>query len=203
MLEVELVERSVDDVIAHAVYDPVARRQRYLKNRQLKGRQPGIVPIKVGQGSRVVDLQAPNTGLHASRAKKIAADNAAASQARQVAAIKAKLADLKAQLNKLLVQAKADQKSSASKSSTTKKSTAPSKPKTAAQKAAAKKSLAKAQKASAAAKKAAPNQPAKPTPTARTPQEQISHLRTVISDTEAKLRAAIESTRQKTASNGR
>lgn len=196
---------AVDDVLRHAgVYDPAARHLRYIQNRQLKGRRPAATPMsRVGQGSRVVDSEDHNSGAHVSLTKQ----QQAASEARQVAAIKSRLDGLREQLNKLLAEQKADNKSSDSKKSSDsstsdkKDSSTPDKPKTAAQKAAAKKALKKAQEERAKDQKAAPDQ--KDKPEARSTQEKIDHLRSVISDTEEKLRAAIERARNKTASNGR
>jgi hypothetical protein len=194
---------EVDDVIAHAVYDPVARRQRYLKSRQLKGRQKNFVPPppKVGQGSRVVDAENANSSLHVNRTAAIQA----ASTARQAAAIRGRLSDLKAHLAELLAQKKAaatsSSKTASSKTAAKKTASTPAKPKTAKQKAAAKQALKKAQATRAKTQKAVPNK--KPAPTSLTLDEQITKTRAVITDVETKLRAVVDSARTQTASNGR
>lgn len=196
---------TVDDVIQHAVYDPVARRERYLRNRQLKGRHPAQTPPpKAGLGSRFVDSAMPVSTRHSQTS--LAAQRQAASESRQVAQIKERLSGLKEKLQTLLAQQKkessssSDSKSSDSSSSKSEdKSTGPDKPKTAAQKAAAKKALKKAQQERANQQKTEPDK--KDVKTPPTTEEQISHLRSVISDTEERLRAAIA--RTQTASNGR
>lgn len=193
---------EIDDVIAHAVYDPVARRQRYLKSRQLKGRQKGAVQPtpKVGVGSRVVGDN-PASSLHVNLTQAAQA----ASTARQVSAIQGRLNDLKAHLNELLAKKKQEATSSSSSDSSKSESkdskTSPSKPKTAKQKAAAKEALKKAQKERAKDQKAEPNKPEGGTSLSL--DEQITKTRAVITDVETKLRAAIESARTQTASNSR
>lgn len=196
---------EVDDVIAHAIYDPVARRQRYLRKRQLKGRQPGQqgAPFpKAGQGSRVVDANMPGSTRHVNLTELAAKHSAE----RQIAAIRGRLSALKAHLAELLAKkkqastsSKPATKSTASSSAT--KPATPAQPKTAKQKAAAKASLKKAQLARASQQKAVPNQvtPA----TTLTLDEQITRTRAVIADVETKLRTAIEQLRTQTASNGR
>lgn len=198
---------EVDDVIAHAVYDPVARRQRYLKGRQLKGRRPGLVTPtpKVGVGSRVVDSGGARSSIHRS-APGSAAAKQAASNARQVAAIQGRLSDLRAHLSELLAKKKAEATSSSSSDSSksdtkdTKKSSTPQH-KTAKQKAAAKESLKKAQKERAKDQKTEPDK--QEGGTSLSLDEQITKTRSVITDVQTKLRAAIDSARTQTASNGR
>lgn len=198
---------DVDDVLAHAgivqhAYDPVARRQRYLKTRRLKGRQPGQHPQpapKMGVGSRVVEGGNPRSSFHAAPNKTAARQ--AASVARQVAAIQGRLDSLKSHLNELLAKKKAEASSSSSSNSKEKSSTdtstaknaGPAPPKTAAQKAAAKKALAKAQDARAKEQKATPD--AKEPKTSLSLDEQISKTREVISDVEAKLKSVKEQAR--------
>jgi hypothetical protein len=171
--------RSVDDVIHSAFnkshYDPAQRHERYLRSRQLKGRQSGGQQLTGGggQGSAPPGLSAHvnRTAIH--------------------------LAEL---LAKKKASSSSDSKSSDSKSSKSgdgQKSTN-NQPKTAAQKAAAKKSLEKAQKERAKQAKATPDK--KPDMTL---DEQISHTRAVIADVETKLHVAIEQARNQTASNGR
>lgn len=189
---------DVEDVIAHAVYDPVARRERYMRTRKLKGRQPvGRTPPKAGVGSRIVDANAPLSTIHVSAT----AARQAESDARQVAAIQGRLSKLKAHLAELLAQKKASStskpKSSSSTSKTDTKKTTNSKPKTAAQKQAAKESLKKAQEARAKEQKATPDK------TPLTLDEQITRTRAVIADVETKLRAALDRAHPQTASNGR
>ena len=202
---------DVDDIIAHAVYDPVARRQRYLKTRQLKGRQKGTAPQpapKAGVGSRVVETGRSDSSLHPSGQVNRTKAAQAASNARQVAAIQGRLGKLKAHLNELLAKKKTESKSSSSSDSSkseTKDSTkASSEPKTAKQKAAAKEALKKAQKERAKDQKAEPNKPdTQEGGTSLSLDEQITKTRAVITDVETKLRAAINSARTQTASNGR
>lgn len=206
---------EVEDVIAHAVYDPVGRHLRYLKSRQLKGRQPGrninAVP-KIGLGSRVIDANRPMSGKHVPTHATTAAVQAA-SNARQIAEIRGRLSSLKAHLAELLAKqkqaatkAKKSSSSNSSKTSSTKPQTAAqkaaaNKPKTAKQKAAAKQALKKAQATRAQNQKNAPN---KPTGEASLSlSEQITKTRAVITDVETKLRAAIDRARTQTASNGR
>lgn len=200
--------RSVDDVIQHAAYDPVARRERYLKTRQLKGRNGSVQAIpapKAGVGSRVVEGGNASSNVHANRTQAIQA----ASAARQVAQIEGRLGTLKKHLNELLAKQKAEAGSSSdskSSDSTSSKSgggtKGDSKPKTAAQKAAAKDALAKAQKERAKDQKATPDKKDE-TKTAPSLQEQIDKTRAVISDVESKLKAAKDLARNQTASNGR
>lgn len=199
--------RTVDDVLAHAGYDPVARRERYLRERQLKGRHRLVAnPPKAGQGSRVVDANAPGSTVHTRAPNLVSAANQAASNARQVAALKSRLASLHAALEKLLAEAKAKSSSSSSTTKSKALSVTPvqKRPKTAAQKAAAKKALDKARQVEKSKAAATPNKPATTTTaTTRTPEQQIAHIRAVISDVEAKLRAALEKARTQTASSGR
>lgn len=199
------MQYSVEDVIQHAAYDPVARRQRYLKNRQLKGRQPGQAPpSKAGVGSRVVDVNSLNSASHPSVSINRTQAAAAASNARQVSAIKGRLNDLKAHLNELLAKKKQESTSSSSSDSSktsSKDSKTSNQPKTAKQKAAAKEALKKAQKERAKDQKAEPDKPEGGTSLSL--DEQITKTRTVISDVEMKLRAAINSARTQTASNCR
>lgn len=195
---------SIDDVIAHAVYDPVARRERYLRDRQLKGHKKGQTPVpKAGVGSRVVGDN-PNSASHPSVHVNRSQIQQAASNARQVAAIKGRLADLKAHLNELLAKKKAESTSSSSSDSSksdSKDSKSTSEPKTAKQKAAAKEALKKAQKERAKDQKAEPDK--QEGGVSLSLDEQITKTRSVISDVETKLRAAIDSARTQTASNGR
>lgn len=198
---------EVDDVIAHAVYDPVARRQRYLKTRQLKGRHPAPPPApKVGLGSRTVDSNAPLSTTHVSTARTRQQLSNARQEA-QVAQIRGRLSALKAHLNELLAKKKAAATSSSSSDSSKKSEDSkdtkntPSKPKTAKQKAAAKEALKKAQKERAKEAKQEPNK--KTGGTSLSLDEQITKTRAVITDVETKLRAAIDSARTQTASNGR
>jgi hypothetical protein len=193
--------RSVDDVIHSAFnkshYDPAQRHERYLRSRQLKGRQSGGQQLTGGGGQGSAP---PGLSAHVNRTAILQSQ----SNARQVAVIKGKLGVLKKHLAELLAKKKAssssDSKSSDSKSSKSgdgQKSTN-NQPKTAAQKAAAKKSLEKAQKERAKQAKATPDK--KPDMTL---DEQISHTRAVIADVETKLHVAIEQARNQTASNGR
>lgn len=198
---------NVDDVIAHAVYDPVARRERYLKSRQLKGRKPGQLPQpKAGLGSRIIDANAPQStrhdarGLSANRTKAVQA----ASTVRQIAEIKGRLNKLYSHLKELLAKKEAEStgqsKKTSSKTSTATKDTSKSpnsQPKTAKQKAAAKESLKKAQEQRAKDQKATPDK------VPLTLDEQITRTRAVITDTETKLRAVMTSAQTQTASNGR
>lgn len=198
---------DVDDVIAHAVYDPVARRQRYLQSRQLKGRQKAVQPSpKAGVGSRVVGDNPNSTshpsagGVHVNRTKAMQA----ASSARQVAAIRGRLDALKSHLDELLAKKKQEATSSSSSDSSksdTKDTKSSSEPKTAKQKAAAKEALKKAQKERAKDQKAEPDK--QEGGTSLSLDEQITRTRSVITDVQTKLRAAIESARTETASNGR
>ena len=198
---------EVDDVIAHAVYDPVARRARYLASRKLKGRQPSTTatpPPKAGQGSRIVDSAVPGSNRHVSAQAWETAQQQAESNARQVAAIKGRLNDLKAHLQELLAKKKAEATSSSSSkssTSTTKDSKSSNQPKTAKQKAAAKEALKKAQKERAKQQKSTPDK--QEGGTSLTLDEQITHTRAVITDVETKLRAALDGARTQTASNGR
>jgi hypothetical protein len=197
---------SVDDVIAHAVYDPVARRQRYLKTRQLKGRKSG--GVKIGIGSRIIDANTPiGSSKHYSGHVNVTQARQAASAAKQIADIKGRLDQLRSHLKDLLAKKAAQNqtqtKSKTSSSSKTEPSTksnssAADKPKTAKQKQAAKESLKKAQEVRAQQQKQEPN--AKPDLTL---DEQITRTRAVIADVQTKLRTAIERARTQTASNGR
>ena len=197
---------DVDDVIAHAVYDPVARRERYLKNRQLKNRQRATPAPKIGQGSRVVDANIPKASAdHGIKANLDAAARQAASNARQVTALRGRLDDLKAHLAELLAKKKAEATKGKSSSDSSKKSTdktaantGPTKPKTAKQKQAAKEALKKAQTERAKQAKLEPNKPTGGP--SGTLDEQITQARAVITDVETKLRAAIDSARTQTAS---
>lgn len=186
---------NVDEVLAHAgVYDPAARRQRYLENRQLKGRKPGQAPDP-GHDSSSTGPPAAKPGLHT-------VANQAVSSARQVAALQARLSTLKAALQKLLAEAESSSSSDSTSSSSTKKggeSPDANKPQTAKQKAASKKALEEAQKERAKEAKKNP-EPKKAEPTKA---EKIAHLRSVIADVQTKLRAALEKARNQTASNGR
>ncbi len=201
-------ELAVDQVLMHGgVYDPVARRQRYLRDRQLKGKTAAVQPTpgpKLGQGSRRAEVGLAGSGTHAMTART-ARERQLASNARQVAQIKDRLDGLHEQLRKLLAEQKASSSSASTKSSASTSSNqnstptpGPSKPKTAAQKAAAKKALKKAQDARAKEQKQQPDQKQP-----MTTSEKIDHLRTVISDTEDQLRAALERARTQTASNSR
>lgn len=185
---------EVDDVIAHAVYDPVARRQRYLKSRQLKGRQPGIGKTLTAHVGGRPRPGSPSAGNHVNDKSHVnrTAVMQAASNARQVAAIRGRLSDLKAHLSELLAQKKAE--ATSSKKTPAKKTSTPAKPKTAKQKAAAKKALKKAQAARAKTQKAT---------TSLSLDEQITKTRAVITDVETKLRAVVDSARTQTASNSR
>jgi hypothetical protein len=194
---------EVDDVIAHAVYDPVARRQRYLKSRRLKGRNPPAAPPpKVGLGSRVVEVGNAASAFHPGAHVNKTAVAQAASNARQVAAIRGRLNDLKSHLKELLAKKKQEATSSSS-SDSSKKDTKSSKsePKTAKQKAAAKEALKKAQQERAKDQKTKPDK--QEGGTSLSLDEQITKTRAVITDVETKLRAAIDSARTQTASNGR
>lgn len=202
---------DVEDVIAHAVYDPNARRERYLKTRKLKGRRKVVPPVRapIGVGSRVVDINAPQSGkFRASNAKNLSILAAQQSSARQIAQITGRLNTLKAHLQELLAKkkqestsSKTDKKSSTSSSSSTKSGgNTNTQPKTAKQKQAAKESLKKAQEARAKDQKATPDKKKAPSLTL---DEQITRTRAVISDVEAKLRTAKEQSRTQTASNGR
>lgn len=198
---------DVDDIIAHAVYDPVARRQRYLKSRQLKGRKKGTAPQpapKAGVGSRVVETGRSDSALHPTGQVNRTRAAQAASNARQVAAIQGRLNDLKAHLNELLAKKKAESKSSSSSDSSKSESKdskeastkGADKPKTAKQKAAAKEALKKAQKERAKDQKAEPDKPdTQEGGTSLSLDEQITKTRAVITDVETKLRAAIDSAR--------
>lgn len=182
---------SVDEIISHVgVYDPVARRQRYLRDRQLKGRAPGQQPQSGGGQSGGGGNNAPTPPV-----KTIVAS--VASNARQVAALRGRLVKLKAALQKLLADAKSSSSSSSKKDSTSTKDTK-SEPKTAKQKAAAKEALKKAQKERAKDQAKEPDKPKEPSK-----EEKIAHLRSVISDVESQLRAALDKARNQTASNGR
>jgi len=194
---------EVDDVIAHALYDPAARRQRYLKTRQLKGRRGGGNQPPSNGGRQGNGPPAPSG--HVNRT----AVTQAASNARQVAAIRGRLSDLKAHLNELLAKKKQEATKGKSSSDSSKKSgdskdtkKGPDKPQTAKQKAAAKEALKKAQKERAKDQKKEPDK--KPTGgTSLSLDEQITKTRAVITDVETKLRAAIDGARTQTASNGR
>jgi hypothetical protein len=182
---------SVDEVIAHAVYDPVARRQRYLEKRQLKGRQKGQQNSD-GGGNNVRPIKtAPS--LHAKA-------NADASSARQVAALKARLETLRSALKKLLAEVETTPSSKDSSSSSKSKggSNKGDKPMTATEK-------ADARKASEKYRKEHPQKTdkAKDTPNQPTKEEQIAHIRSVIKDVRAKLQSVLEQARTQTASNGR
>lgn len=193
---------DVDEVIAHAVYDPVARRERYLKERRLKGRPTGV---KIGQGSRIVDANTPIGSSRHYPSVNVTQIRQEASAARQIAGIKTRLASLKAHLKELLAKKAATEKSSTSSSSESKSSTqskttntTQTKPKTAKQKQAAKESIKKAQQASAQKQKATPN--AKPDLTL---DEQIKRTRAVIADVTTKLKTVEARVKNQTASNGR
>lgn len=193
---------NVDEILVHAgIYDPTARRQRYLRDRQLKGRQPGSTMNKsddprFNNESGIKEDTSNGPSLHTKA-------NQAASNARQVAALKGRLASLKAALQKLLADAKSSSSSDSASSSSSKKgggSSSKNEPKTSKQKAAAKKALVEARK------ERAKDAPAKKEPEEKdtsTKEEKIAHLRSVISDVESKLRAALERARPQTASNGR
>jgi hypothetical protein len=181
--------RNAEEFIAHAVYDPKARRERYLRSRHLKGRQRAfpLGPPKAGPGSRIVDTNARGSTRHVSKAAMDAAAAQAASTARQVAAIEGRLSHLKELRTQLIAKIKAEHARAAStspakKTTPTKKSTKPAPPKTAKQKQAAKQSLAKAR---AAKKAAAPATPAKPTLTL---QQQLDHVNNVIDQVETTLK---------------
>lgn len=200
------MDLEVDDIIAHALYDPVARRQRYLKNRQLKGRKQGATPPptpKVGLGSRVVESGNTGSALHPGVHVNRTAVMQAASNARQVAAIRGRLNDLKSHLSELLAKKKqeATGSSDSKKSTTTDSTSSKSQPKTAKQKAAAKEALKKAQKVRAEKQKAEPDK--QQGGTSLSLDDQITKTRSVITDVETKLRDAIDSARTQTASNGR
>lgn len=191
---------EVDDVIAHAIYDPAARRKRYLQSRQLKGRKPPVGPVHIQtvDGRREVDggTRIRNQSLPTGHVNRTAVSQAA-SNARQVAAIRGRLSDLKAHLSELLAKKKQEATSSSSSDSSKKTPSSNSKPKTAKQKAAAKKALKEAQKQRAKEPKKQQGG------TSLTLDEQITKARSVITDVETKLRAAIDSARTQTASNGR
>lgn len=184
---------SVDEVLAHAgVYDPAARRERYLRNRELKGRAPGQTDDAGGDPAGNGNSSGPSS-------VPVTQVNAAASATRQVAALKARLASLQAALQKLLADAESSSSSETSSSSTKKGGSetkdGPEKPKTAKQKAAAKEALKEAQKERAKEADKKPDEPTK--------EEKIAKLRATISDVQSKLRAALERARNQTASNGR
>lgn len=196
---------EVEDVIAHAVYDPQARRERYLKTRKLKGRQRANAQGSghFGLGSRVVDANIPVASSgHGTKANLSAKARQQASDARQIAQITGRLNALKAHLQVLLAQkkkestsSKTDKKSStSSSSSTTSGGTKASQPKTAKQKQAAKESLKKAQEARAKQQKATPDKKPAPAPSLSL-DEQIKRTRATIADVETKLRTAIEQSR--------
>lgn len=180
-------QRNADEFIAHAVYDPKARRERYLRSRQLKGRQFQLGPPKAGPGSRIVDTNAPGSTRHVSKAAMDAAAAQALSTARQVSAIEGRLSHLKELRTQLIGKIRAEHQRAApttkkAASTTTAKKTTQSKPKTEAQKQAAKQSLAKARDAK---KAAAPTPPAKPTLTL---QQQLDHVNNVIDQVESTLK---------------
>lgn len=191
---------SVDDVLAHAgIYDPAARRERYLRNRQLKGRKPGATIDKKD------DPRFNNeSGIKEDTSngpKLIGKNKQAASTARQAAALKSRLASLRAELKKLLADAGSSSSSSSTSSSSSKSggsSKTSSKPKTAKQKQAARESLKEAQKERAKEADKKPEKKDEPTK-----EERIAHLRSVIKDVESKLRAVLDKARTQTASNGR
>lgn len=183
--------RSVDDVIAHAVYDPVARRQRYLETRQLKGRDKGQQDSG-GGGDNVRPINSAPS-LHAKA-------NAAASNARQAAALKARLETLRSALKKLLAEVESDSSSKDSSSSSKSKggSNKGDKPMTAKEKADARKASEKYRKEHPQKTDKSKDKPDKPTK-----EEQIAHIRSVIKDVKAKLQSVLEQARTETASNGR
>ena len=195
---------SVDDVIHSAFnkvhYDPAQRHERYLRQRQLKGRQGGSVDPGAGGGG---NFNPPGGLPHVNRTQA----QQAASSARQIAQIKGRLSNLKAHLKELLAKQKAEQakSSSSSKSSTSTASKSgatkgPTPPQTAKQKQAAQQNVKKAQQASAAKQKATPDQKPKELPL----EDQIVRTRAIISVVESKLKTAIEqSSTSQTASNGR
>jgi hypothetical protein len=180
-------QRNVDYMISHAIYDPAARRERYLKTRQLKGRQ------KAGEADPNARPDRRTVRVASSRHAQA---NRAASQARQVAAFRERLTNLRAQLEKLLASAGTTSKTSSS-SSKSGSSSAKGKPMTAKEKADARKASEKYRKEHPTKKTDTPDK------TAPTKEEQIKHLRAVIADVESKLRAAIVRAQTQTASNGR
>mgnify|MGYP001588856397 CR=1 FL=1 len=192
---------SVDDILAHAgVYDPTARRQRYLRDRELKGRGPGQPPPG-GQSSNGSSSGGGSSGSGSVLSLHTKA-NQAVSATRQAAALRARLTTLRSALEKLLAEAKSGSSSTSSSSSkkggSEDKSKGPDKPQTAKQKAAAENALKKAQEERAKQQKAEPDKKEAPSK-----EEQIAHLRSVIKDVESKLRAVLDRARPQTASNGR
>lgn len=183
---------SVDEVLAHAgVYDPAARRERYLQDRLLKGRAGGQQPDSGGN-------QSGGTGGGSAPVLRTKAQQAA-SATRQVAALQARLSSLKGALQKLLAEAVSSSSSATPSSSSTKKGGATEKgePSTAAEKADARKASEKyrdknPEKTKDDANKAEP-----------TKEEKIAHLRSVIKGVESQLRAALERARNQTAPNSR
>jgi len=187
---------SIEEVLEHAgVYDPVARRQRYLRDRQLKGRRPGAQLTTNGNQSNGSSIG--TVAISRTRA------NQAVSTERQAAELRARLSKLRAALQKLLAEAKSSSSSSSKSSSSSTKSGGSStknQPQTAKEKAAAKKNLEKARKERTKEAAKTPDAKKKTEPTK---EEQIAHLRSVIRDVEAKLRAVLDNARTQTASNGR
>lgn len=178
--------KNAEAFIEHAIYDKQKRHERYMRTRQLKGRQHS-------QGQDSGSKQSKDTGP-APATKTIA--NQQASVARQVAALRGRLEDLRAKLQSLLAEASSSSSSSSS-SSTSGGSSSKGKPMTAQEK-------ADARKASQKYRDTHPNKDKKSTSKSTpTKEEQIAHIRAVIADVESKLRAALEKARTQTASNGR
>jgi len=179
---------SAEKFIEHAVYDAKKRHERYMKTRRLKGRQHGqnqdTGPGRPGEKAGPAPVN-----------KTVA--NQQASNARQIADLKARLSELRAKLQSLLAEVTSSSSSSSSSSKSGEGSSSKGKPMTAQEKADARKASQKYRDTHPSKDKKSSS---KSTPTK---EEQIAHIRAIIADVESKLRAALEKARTQTASNGR
>jgi uncharacterized protein YceH (UPF0502 family) len=161
-------------------YDPAARRERYLRNRQLKGRRSGRQDEPVG--SRGPSSTTSTADRHRREAEA------------RLAALKQRLTELRTKLEDKLAEAKArsgvetkkDNTPSTSSKASSKTGGGSSKPTTAKEK----------REASERWEKHKKENPDKSTPKEPSVQAEIEQIRQQIEDIRAKLKAAVEKARQ-------
>lgn len=166
-------EDFVKRFLSHADYDPAARREYYLRTRELKGRTTGISPSVTPRDRR------PNRGLNDPAKEESQDSNKLTPTQKQVEELKARLAKLKAILEELVDEAQ-------KRSGMAKPSDVPAKPDTekAEVKAPAKK-LTPKQEAEARARAAEAYAKEKNKPISEVTKE----LKTKIADINAKIKA--------------
>lgn len=104
----------IQHFIAHAEYDPSARRERYLRERELKGRMKGVGVKKVG--GRPAANESPPKGGGGPKNVAPPSNLVEVAKVRQ-AALQVRLERLQTALQKLVAEAASDSKSSSSDTS--------------------------------------------------------------------------------------